>query len=97
MEENETLVEALARELTEEIGITPTECTFLEEMGDPNSAPANLANYYLYRITAWQGGDPRLIGDEHTELAWFTPKEAAALSALALDEYRAVFERIAKT
>ncbi len=41
----------------------------------------------MYSVTAWEGGEP-LLGDEHTELRWFTPTAAIALPDLALEEYR---------
>jgi hypothetical protein len=36
-----------------------------------------------------------MIGDEHTELAWFTQETAVALPDLALEEYRMLFRRFA--
>lgn len=35
-----------------------------------------------------------MIGDEHTELVWFTPEAAAALPDLALDEYKRLFGQL---
>ena len=32
--------------------------------------------YTIFKVTAWDGPGPRLTGDEHTEIAWFTPDEA---------------------
>ena len=40
---------------------------------------------------AWDGGEPRMLGEEHVDMRWFTPTDAAALPALALAEYREVF------
>lgn len=31
------------------------------------------------------------LGDEHSELGWFSPRTAANFPDLALDEYRQVF------
>ena len=36
-----------------------------------------------------------MIGDEHTELSWFTLETAVALPDLALEEYRALFRKLA--
>jgi hypothetical protein len=42
----------------------------------------------MYAVTAWDGGEPTLLGDEHTELRWFTLDAATVLPDLALEEYR---------
>jgi len=61
---------------------------------DPNVGAADPVTYYLYKVTAWDGGEPTLVGDEHTELAWFARETAAALPDLALDEYRSLFDQL---
>ena len=93
-EENETLVDALTRELREEIGVAPTEFELLQEIADPNCSRSDPAAYYLYVVSDWVGGEPQLIGDEHTELQWCTPRDASKLERLALVEYRTVFDRL---
>jgi 8-oxo-dGTP diphosphatase len=70
IEENETLADALVRELREEIGITPTTYTCIDVITDPNSPPSNPTAYHMYCIAAWEGGEPAILGDEHSELAW---------------------------
>jgi hypothetical protein len=40
------------------------------------------------RVTVWEGGEPTLRGDEHTDLCWFKPAVAITLSDLSLEEYR---------
>ncbi len=95
VEEAETNEQALVRELEEEIGISATAYTFLTSIADPNSGKQAPIEYLLYSVTDWTDGEPRLIGDEHTELAWFTPSEAAKIETLALRrEYRALFAAI---
>jgi 8-oxo-dGTP diphosphatase len=91
VEPHETFVEALLREVREEVGIIPTGFSFLVSIVDPNALDADPATYHMYLVTAWDGGEPTLIGDEHTELRWFTPEAAIALPDLALDEYRGLF------
>ena len=95
VEENESFADALARELREEIGLTPIEFGYLETIVDPNCPPTGPAIYCLYSVTPWQGGEPRLIGDEHTELRWFSLRDATNLAGLALEDYRAVFHKLA--
>jgi mutator protein MutT len=94
VEAGETLDEALLRELREEVGITPTQATSLGSIIDPNSGAADPVTYHLYAVTAWQGGDPVMLGDEHTELRWFALEAAAALPDLALDQYRRLFGKL---
>src|SRR5215831_5052317 len=66
---NETLNDALVRELREEVGVAPTKYTPLCSINDPNSGDS--ITYHVYAITAWEGGEPMMTGDEHTELGWF--------------------------
>ena len=88
VEQHETLTEALVREVSEEVGVTPTSFSFLVPISDPNAFEADPATYHMYRVAAWDGGEPALIGNEHTELRWFTPGAAIGLPDLALEEYR---------
>lgn len=91
VEQHETLAEALVREVQEEVGVTPTTFSFLGIIADPNTAANDPATYHLYIVTEWEGGEPALVGDEHTELRWFSPDAAFSLVGLALDEYQSVF------
>jgi 8-oxo-dGTP diphosphatase len=91
VEHRETLIEALVRELSEEVGVVPTRFYFLVSIADPHSSATDPATYRLYRVMTWEGGEPSLRGEEHTELRWFTPGAARALPDLALEEYRPVF------
>jgi 8-oxo-dGTP diphosphatase len=90
LEPGETLEDALVREVREEVGVIPTCFVFLLSLADPNASEDDPATYYMYSITDWKGGEPVHIGDEHTELRWFTIDAAVALSDLALQEYRAI-------
>ena len=89
-EPGETLEDALIREVREEVGVIPACFVFLLSLADPNAPEDDPATYHMYSITDWKGGEPVLIGNEHTELKWFTIDGAVALPGLALDEYRAV-------
>jgi 8-oxo-dGTP diphosphatase len=91
VEHRETLVEALVREIREEVGVVPTRFCFLVSIADPHASKSDPATYHLYRVIAWEGGQPALHGGEHSELRWFTPDAARALPDLALEEYRPVF------
>jgi 8-oxo-dGTP pyrophosphatase MutT (NUDIX family) len=94
VEPQETLAEALVREVREEVGVFPTGFTFLTSIADPNAPDIDPATYHMYLVTAWDGGEPITLGGEHTEIRWFTPEAAIALPDLALDAYRALFRNI---
>jgi 8-oxo-dGTP diphosphatase len=91
VEQHETLTEALVREIREEVGVTPTSFFFLGSIDDPNAPETDPATYHMYSVSAWNGGEPTLLGDEHTALGWFTPAAAIVLPDLALEEYRPLF------
>lgn len=74
--------------------MTPTSYMPLGTISDPNFGAADPVTYHMYAVTAWDGGEPTMIGDEHTELVWFTPEAAAALPDLALDEYKRLFGQL---
>jgi 8-oxo-dGTP diphosphatase len=93
-EQYETLAEALVREVQEEVTVTPTSFALLETISDPNTTKTDPATYHMYLVTAWDGGEPILSGDEHTELWWLTPAAASALPDLAREEYRPLFHRM---
>ena len=90
-EPGETLIEALVREVQEEVGVTPTTCEFIGTISDPNAPETDPATYHMYGVTAWEGGEPTLFSNEHTELQWFAVVAASALPDLALEEYRPLF------
>jgi 8-oxo-dGTP pyrophosphatase MutT (NUDIX family) len=88
VEPGETVEQALIREAEEEIGLTPLR-----------SVPAGRVDrakavHHFFIVHDWRGGEPRLLGDEHTELGWFTIEDACALDALALPEYRSFFRTL---
>ena len=93
VEPGETLEAALARECIEEIGVAPTAFRPIGAIADPNAAAADPVTYRMYAVQAWTGGEPSLLGDEHSELRWFDLLAASGLPDLALGEYRGVFRR----
>jgi ADP-ribose pyrophosphatase YjhB (NUDIX family) len=90
-EQRESLAEALVREVLEEVAVTPTSFALLGTIADPNTSETDPATYHMYVVTAWDGGEPVLSGDEHSELRWLAPATASALPDLALEEYRPIF------
>ena len=82
---------AAVREVREEVGVVPTAWRRLRTITDPNASDADPVVYHMYAVDAWEGGEPVALGDEHSELGWFSPRTAANFPDLALDEYRQVF------
>lgn len=88
----ESLEEALSREMSEEIGVRPERASLLRTLTDPVRRDVT---YHLFAVDAWSGGEPRLVGEEHSKLAWFTFGLAATIPRLALKDYRVVFGELA--
>ena len=71
IETDETLESALARELNEELGITPIDFSFLSEIFDDNPGGRGGATYAFFVVRSWLG-EPEMRNSEHSELRWFT-------------------------
>lgn len=92
VEGDETLNEALRREVSEELGIIPLAYRLISRISDPNATTEPIC-YHLYAVTAWEG-EPAIIDEEHSELRWFSFREANSLADLALEQYRPVFAEL---
>jgi uridine kinase len=84
----------LARELREELGITPVDYVSIGSVEDNNPHARDLSTYHLFVVRGWTGGDPTAWDDEHSKLEWFDIDAACALPDLALAEYRTVFRQV---
>jgi len=91
IEPGETAEQALVRECQEEVGVTPTRFAPVAVLTVPEGSPIVGATYHIFQVTGWTGGEPRRLGDEHTDLRWFKVEDACALEGLALASYRALF------
>lgn len=87
VENRESAAEALVRELREELDITLTRWSPL------TTIITTKFKLHLFAGLEWVGGEPTMLGDEHTNLCWFTPNELATLSALASPDYIRFAER----
>ena len=95
VEAGETVEQALIRESEEEVGLTPTSYSFAADIADPYPELHGEGIHHIYIVRTWEGGEPRMLGDEHTQLRWFTPVEACGLPDLAIDAYRPIFMSLA--
>lgn len=95
LEAGETPEQALLREVSEEVGLTPTRFRAVGELPEPMPERHGPARLYFFAVTQWAGGEPTLRGDEHTRLRWFTVADACALPDLASPSYHPMFRSLA--
>jgi 8-oxo-dGTP diphosphatase len=88
VEPGEEPQQTLVRELEEELGITPTQWTFLETFHEPSEQ----LRLHLYLVTAWTGTPVNRQPEEHSAIDWFSVEQATQLP-LAHPAYPMFFER----
>jgi 8-oxo-dGTP diphosphatase len=76
---------ALVRECEEEVGLTPVDFNRVRILYE-SSDPDNKTPFHVYEVVAWTGGEAQLLGDEHSELGWFTCAQVQDMD-IALDAY----------
>lgn len=99
VEEGESLEAALIREAQEEVGVTPTAFKLIATVRERNPEKYGDALHHVYAVTAWRGGEPANVCDEHTELRWFSVDETRLLPNIVDPDYasfaqQAVFGRV---
>lgn len=75
IEEGESELRALARELYEELGVqvsTDSAAHLVRVMAGPVEEPALLS---AWLITQWQGSPANVAPDEHDDIGWFGPED----------------------
>lgn len=97
LEAGETPQQALIRELEEEAGITPTQYRSVGIIAEPDPVRNGEALLHVYLVTSWAGGEPAMLGNEHTEFRWLAATDAARLPDLAVDAYRELFRTLPQT
>ena len=65
--------EALARELQEEVGVTPTSMSLLHVA--PHSGAVESYEYRIYLVTAWEGTPENRQPEEHDQISWVSPAQ----------------------
>jgi 8-oxo-dGTP diphosphatase len=88
VEPGEEPEQTLVRELQEELGITPTQWTFLETFREPSGE----LTLHLYLVTAWRETPFNRQPDEHSAIRWFSLAQATQLQ-LAHPIYPMLFAR----
>ncbi len=84
-EKGEGLDIALVRECQEEVGLTPlafNQVAILYEADDEKQK----SPFHIYVVRQWTGGSPELLGNEHSELGWFSINDIGTLD-LAMPDY----------
>lgn len=92
-ERGELPQETLARELLEEIGVTPTEFVEIATLSEPRPEINEEATFHMFVVTGWTGNGPVRRGDEHSEIRWFAISEAAEMD-LAHPAYCELLRRL---
>jgi 8-oxo-dGTP pyrophosphatase MutT (NUDIX family) len=87
VEGGESLDDALVREVQEEAGVTPIRYKLIATVRERQPEFYGDALHHVYAVTAWQGGDPANICDEHTELKWFSVSEMRGLANIVDPDY----------
>jgi len=88
--------QTLVRELQEELGITPTQWTYLETiqplLPSPHNEPSDQIMLHLYLVTDWEGIPANHQPEEHSSIGWFSLTQATQLE-LADPSYPTLFAR----
>jgi 8-oxo-dGTP pyrophosphatase MutT (NUDIX family) len=94
VELGESVEAALVREAQEEVGLTPVRFRWIAELSEPQESGNPHARYHIYAVTEWDGGEPMLLGDEHTAMQWVTAAQASTLEGIAHPQYSRVFREL---
>jgi 8-oxo-dGTP diphosphatase len=90
-EPGEAPLDALVREVQEEIGVVPRVFREVAVLGEPHPEAHGEAAYHIFAVSRWSGGEPRRLGAEHSDLRWLT-LERALMLPLAHPDYPRVLE-----
>ncbi len=88
VEAGETPEQALVREVQEEVAVTPVRHHLVATCRTRIRPGTARSRYHIFVVTGWTGGEPRMLGDEHSEIRWIPIDEAARLPDLAIEAYR---------
>lgn len=83
----------MIREAEEEVGLTPIQFRKVAEHREPEAGVGEEILYHLFLVTAWLGGEPSLLGDEHTAMQWILPDQAEGLD-MGHPQWRSIFRAL---
>ncbi len=91
VEPGETLEQALHRELDEEIGVTAKSWKFLCNYVDHATRPLKPVHFHFFAVEDWTG-QPKNLGDEHSEIRWVDFTDVKNMPNLAFSWYGELVE-----
>lgn len=94
-EAGENIIDALRREVHEELGVTIRDFVNLGTIIEHRHAFGGPAEFHIYSVTLWDG-QIAMLGDEHTKLRWFAVHEARDMKDLAESGYLPFMERVCR-
>jgi len=94
VEPGESVEAALVREAQEEVGLTPLRFHRLTQFSEMQAGDGLAVRYHVYAVTEWNGGEPRLLGDEHTAMRWVKASDVSTLDDIAHPQYARVFSEL---
>lgn len=89
VEADESVEQALERELREELGITVTAYRRIASLSDPDGPTV----HHVFAVTDWTGGPPVNACDEHDAIRWFTLAEIDRLPNKTPFDFAALIDR----
>jgi 8-oxo-dGTP diphosphatase len=92
IEAGETEVETLVRELGEELGINPTQFQKVQHLLFGHDQ--HYLDLAIFVVTEWDGGEPDMLGDEHSEIRWFFITEVSRLTNLTTNEIKTIIQAL---
>lgn len=95
VEAGESPAQALVREIQEELGVVAEEFAELETILECRTELGGPVAMHLYLVKR-SNRQIKMLGDEHTELRWFTIQETCCLPDLAHPEYSDIFQAISR-
>ena len=84
--------DAVVRESVEEVGLRPTSFKMFKTIYEADDKKEQTP-FHVYMVTGWTGKNAQLLGDEHSELGWFSLDKVEAMD-IALDGYRSILRHL---
>jgi 8-oxo-dGTP diphosphatase len=92
VDKGEDIEQSLVRECVEEVGLRPTSFQLIDTIFEADDRKQKTP-FHVFLVTGWTGNEAQLLGDEHSELGWFTWEQVEKLD-IALNGYLPIIGRI---